>query len=318
MIIVILILIVTCLYKITSFLKHERKKAKAFANKWYSIGNYFCEYFFVLASSIINKQNFYFKNVKELNEYIPSNITFYDDKKYSRYIEETYNSLNIINFDHRQYSQYMWFIESNNHINVWNIMKPIINKIYEDMFTKMGLNKIVDYPVIHFRCADVPFNRHPQYHFVRYSFYKMALDIIHKKFLLRKKRKRKKKVILLSCNSHEATYKEKEACIIYTKSLIEYLTSLGYEVDVQCNSLIVDFAKLFYASATISSVSSFSFMSGFFGKGIFISSEHNDEKNIKETCTICDEWMLKGYQVKHKFIDDYYNTSAVIDTLSKN
>ena len=96
------------------------------------------------------------------------------------------------------------------------------------------------------------------------------------------------------------------------------MTSIGYEVDVQCNSLIEDFAKLFYALAVVSSVSSFSFMSGFFSKGIFISSEHNHEDNIKETCTICDEWMLKGYQVKHKFIDDYYNTSAVIKTLSQN
>lgn len=283
-----------------------------------SVGNYFSKYFYALGLSITEQRDFYYDMQDEyaINEkYIPTQIKFKNDKIFSKFIQDMdkkFINENITSdYLRTQEGEKMWFIEDNKHIIFWNISKPIIQQILSNMFSKMKLNVTVEYPVIHFRCGDVPFERHYAYHFVKYSFYKEALNIITKKG-----NKKYSEVLILSCSSHRATGKSKEYCNIYTQSLKAYLESIGYEVNIQCNNIIEDFAKLYYSVAAISSVSSYSFIGGFFGEGQFVSSEYNYEYNTEETCTICDDWMIKGYQVKHKFIPDYDNTSSVIQILN--
>jgi hypothetical protein len=283
-----------------------------------SLGNYFSKYFYALGSSISEQRDFHYDMQDEYMKdetFLPTDIKFKNDEIFSVYIQDMYNKfLNesiTSSYLRMQEAEKMWFIEDNKKFIFWNISKPIIRKIFSNMFSKMKLNITGNYPTIHFRCGDVPFERHYAYHFVKYSFYKEALDTVRKK-----RNQEFSKVIILGCNSHRATKKCKENCIIYTQSLKAFLESIGYEVDVQCNTIIEDFAKLYYAMAVISSVSSYSFFGGLFGEGVFVSSEYNYEYNTKDTCTICDEWMIKGYQVKHQFIPDYENTSQVIQILN--
>lgn len=120
---------------------------------------------------------------------------------------------------------------------------------------------------------------------------------------------------MLSCSFHRSDDNNKHACETYTNSLSDYLKSINYEPFIECNKNIEDFATLFYAPAVISIGSSFSFMSGFFGKGKFYSGGHIDENDKKSNCTLCNKWLITDYDVKHSSINDYYDTKKVISIL---
>lgn len=59
----------------------------------------------------------------------------------------------------------------------------------------------------------------------------------------------------------------------------------------------------------------FSFMSGFFGKGLFYSGGHIEEKDKKAGCTMCNKWLINKYEIKHSMVDDYHDTDKVISLL---
>jgi fructose-specific component phosphotransferase system IIB-like protein len=86
---------------------------------------------------------------------------------------------------------------------------------------------------------------------------------------------------------------------------------------VQCGSNIEDFAKLFYAPLVISNGSSFAFMSGFFGKGVFVSTAHQSEMNPDVICENCKEWAIPNYNILHKDVEDYYDTGSTLSLLWK-
>jgi hypothetical protein len=46
----------------------------------------------------------------------------------------------------------------------WTIMKPTINRILKDALEKNNMNKMVDAPVIHYRCSDSPINKLEYYY----------------------------------------------------------------------------------------------------------------------------------------------------------
>ncbi len=206
-----------------------------------------------------------------------------------------------------------WSIENKKKEKFWDIMYNIVNNTLNEMFIKNGLKKNIEYPVIHFRCSDVPFVKHFSYHLQKYSYLKDCLD--EAKIKLNKKFD---KVILVSCSFHLAENKNQEKCNIYIESMKEYLESIGYEVIVQCQSNIDDFATIFYAPVIISPGSSFSFMSGYFGGGLFFSEGHYIEgKEDLTKCKDCKEWLKSGYSIPHSEITDYYDTDSVISKLKK-
>jgi len=287
---------------------------KSYKNVELNLGNHFSEYFYKLALCILRKKNWDNNPGQyDIIQNLTHKILYQNDEIYGNLIKEVDDNFIKYNIT-LQYlesiaeSRALWFILDNNNILFWTSMKPLVKKILNDMFTKSHLNIPVDCPVIHFRCADTPFIKQRQYHLVKYEYYKKALELINLK-----SGKNYNKVILLSCHTHEAPILNQEKCMDYNNSLKSYLNSIGYEVDKQCDSNINDFAKLFYAPAVVSNVSSYSFMTGFFGKGIFVSSEFNEENNTEKACTICDGWMIKNYQIKHKLINDYYDTNDVIN-----
>jgi hypothetical protein len=192
-----------------------------------------------------------------------------------------------------------WITENVQHETVHRIMKPVMNKIMNDTFVKLGYIKNVKYPAIHFRCADTPFVKHFQYHFQKYSYFKKALGDIGNV----------KRVILLSCNTHLANEQNKKSCQTYTSKIKEYLSD--YQVDIQCNSNIDDFLTMFYAPALISTTSSFSFMAGYFGNGLYI--QPNMMIDGKE-CTDCNS-TYKNYNIPHSKVNDYHNIDEVYKLL---
>lgn len=183
-------------------------------------------------------------------------------------------------------------------------MKPLAQKILDKAFKLKGLDERKDGPIIHLRCSDQPFGRHDEYHFQRYKYY---LEVLEKY--------KYKNIYIMSCSGHQSGGKEADACKIYIDDLRNYLIENGYNVNIICNDNIKDFALMFYAPIVISSVSSYSFMSGFLGMGEFYSGEfyHEMDKNTK--CKDCGDWIKSGYVIKHADVESYYDTEEVIRKL---
>ena len=116
----------------------------------------------------------------------------------------------------------------------------------------------------------------------------------------------------MSCNFHKSNDHILELCRIYSKSLQYYLKKHNYNSEIICNSNIDDLATLFYAPAVISTSSSFSFMSGFFGNGVFVTTEHAQNTE----CNSCNDIMLYNYNLPHEKVDSYYDTDIVIAQLA--
>jgi hypothetical protein len=278
-----------------------------------NIGNWICEYIYDIATSILLQKDFTY-NIPDIDfvKHLPKFI------KYANIDPSIYTNLTAKGITYDSFTQLhpekcaIWFINDNTDNNFWICLKPLIHSIIDDALIKSNLKKVVEYPVIHFRCADVPFVRHRQYHFQKYKFYKKALENINTLSL-----QQYSKVIILSCSFHLSDNKDQACCSTYTNSLSDYLKNISYDTIVECNTNIADFATLFYAPAVISGGSSFSFISGFCGKGIFISGGHREEAdtitNLK--CDNCSTWLQNADDIKHKDIDDYYNTDAVIKVL---
>ena len=191
-------------------------------------------------------------------------------------------------------------------------MKPFIQKILDEALTKSDNIKTVDSPIIHFRCADTPFVRNPDYALQKHCFFKRALEDIQQKL-----QQKYKDVIILSYINHRADENQANACTKYVGFLKKYLEDLQYRVDIQSETSLEDFATIFYAPASISTSSSFSFMAGFFGKGLFISTTNGFFEGKQERCLDCGSWVYKGYNLNHKDVNDYLNTDDVLNLLQE-
>ena len=275
-----------------------------------NVGNELSAYFYDLGKAIINQENFKYKQYNEIFfKNLPIDIKIYElNNIYNCFIQ---NNITSQFFIENNYKEALWECINKDKENYNKCMKPIINKILNDTFIKSNLVKNMKEIIIHFRCADVPFVKHYAYHFQKYQYFKDALDDIKQTISTNK-------VIILYNNSHLSNERNMNACNIYVDELKKYIINLGYNVNIESYSNIDDFAMMFYAPAVISTHSSFSFMSGFFGMGKFISAGHFYEKNIIEKCDNCDNWLYKGYDLNHKDVVDYYDTTTVINQLKSN
>lgn len=266
------------------------------------IGNYLSVYCVYIASAFLQKRDFKFTYIdKPFLQHLPLYIKFNQDI-YDKLRKEgfTYIELNL------SLKESLWQVKNNRIEKFWLIMKPLMKEIIDNALKKSGLYKKVQYPVIHFRCSDIPFIRHNQYKLQKYTFYRDSLEEIK-----RKSGVNYDTIILLTNNVHRSNINNKEACDIYLNGIKNYIESIGYKVIIQSKSKEEDFATLFYAPAVISPGSSFSFISGFFNDGIFISEGHHS------LCTKCGKWLVSGYGIDHKKIKNYYDTSNVLSILNE-
>jgi len=268
-----------------------------FFNSPNQLGNTICSYFYYYALSICNKTDFEtttdnYNIIKYLPNYIPFN-------------NELYNKLNEYNITKEKIeskcSECLWHCDNEWIYNLWKTLKPTINEILNNAIIKSKLNENIKYPIIHFRCADVPFAKHRQYYLQKYSFFKTALE----KYNFNND----KTVIIMYYFKHNSDDNNINACNEYLNNLKKYLFELGYTCILQSKSNFEDFSDLFNAPYVISTGGSFSFMSGFFGNGQFISTEHCEEDN--NCCKDCGNVFLKEYNIHHKLIKSYYDVNDV-------
>ena len=301
----ILFVIIILLY----ILKNKKKSFENYSNKIENvpenIGNVLCNYFYNYSISILEQKDFIFDNSSNslLFKYLPSKI------KFNKEIYLQFKKIKEINIQNLKKTGKTgtWYCSQQWIIDFWNILKPTIHDILDDCLRKSNLYRKIEYPIIHFRCADTPFLRHFMYTFQKYQFFKEALKKIENE---------NKKVYMLSNNTHISNNKEQESCKEYSLGIKEYIEELGYECEIYSNTNIEDFADLFYAPYVISTGGSYSFMSGFFGNGFFISTDHcMKEDNVYGKCNINDDNFIKGYNIRHSDIESYYEIDNVKDHL---
>ena len=266
------------------------------------LGNHLCIYYYKMVISILEKKDFNYSHENEFMKEFPQYIEW-NEELYNKFTEN-----NITKEDIDVVDMSFWTVTNSKYEKTHNIMKSTINKIFDDTFKKLKLNKTVKNPIIHFRCADIPFSKHGHYYFQKYSYFQKALKDIENKIGTFTD------ITILFFFDHHSNDKNKEACSSYLNKLKEYITSLNpkYNIKVESNSNVDDFVTMFYAPAVISTISSFSFMAGFFGNGIYI--QPNMMINDNEVCLDCDN-PYKGYNISHNKVDDYHNVDEVYKLL---
>ena len=207
----------------------------------------------------------------------------------------------------------LWVCTTDDIANMWRIIKPIAHEILDGVFKKMGKTPESNIPIIHFRCSDIPFIRSKHYKLSKHSFYS---DCINE--LVSSGGVNCEKIQIMYSNVHKSDNKNATSCDSYVEHIKPHIqknnANVVKEIVVTSSTEVQDFVNLFYAPAVISIGSSFSFISGYLGKGVFLSSGHIDGEENK--CTVC-KWLKRGYSVPHESIPDYYNTDETVKILDK-
>jgi len=136
-----------------------------------------------------------------------------------------------------------------NYAAFWSEMRPEVRAFYEENIPIKDVEK----PVIHFRCSDSPFNKHPYYHLTpRASVEWMAEAIIERGY---------KSAILLNCNKHYSN--NDDPCRKYAEFYTSIFENKGIDIEQHCGSVLEDFALMVYSPLLVGmGTSSFSFMAG--------------------------------------------------------
>jgi hypothetical protein len=297
--ILLILLIIIILYYLNNYLNNNIEN---FENINEHIGNYLTEYFYNYALSICNKNDFIYNidSKSDIIKDLPTHIIF-DEELYNEFIKYniTEDNLKGVAFNA------IWHCDQDWIIDMWQILKKKFNIILLNALQKSNFISNSKYPIIHFRCSDVPFIKHFHYFMQKYQFFKSALEKIDFK------NNPEKKIILKSCFSHGSNKNNVDACTKYVYMLQTYINNLGYNCIIECKTNVEDFADMFYAPNVISTGGSFAFISGFLGNGTFISTEHKIEN--KTTCNNihCNNIFIKDYNINHSVINSYYNIDDV-------
>jgi hypothetical protein len=292
---------------------------------FYSLGNKLIDYFAKMGFAFSCGNNFqydlpYYLNTKDnifILQNLPYSITLnneFRDKFKNIHLQRVLGDNYLFAGDYAN----LWELTNNDRLQFWSYIKPIANNLINKILSIYNenivnnVNNLGKFPIIHFRCSDVPFIRHGFYHFQRYEFFIDSLKELAGKGI------DVSKVYLMVSFLHEGSEKKNAASLIYIQSLKQFLEENNYVVEIISQDVASDFAALFYAPAVISTCSSFSFTAGFFGNGIFITEGHYNEDFESGSVTESPcyaPFIKKGYSVNHSRILDYYDTDAVIKIL---
>ena len=287
--------IIILLSVIIIFILIKKSRKEGFENVDINIGNVLSVYYYDYFISLLKKEHFYYKNKNPFINLFPEFIPFE---------QELSDKLENKGITYERYKNYenesFWTSETPEKQVIHGIMKPYMNKIMNDVFTNNKLVKEVKYPIIHFRCADTPFIKHPHYYLQKYKYFKDALQSIPKF----------DKIIILSCNKHLSSEENEKSCNEYVTMLQNELTR--YNPKIQCGTNVDDFISMFYAPVVISTQSSYSFMAGFFGNSTYIQPNFMEDNKECEDCF--NDW--RGYSLSHEMVTDYHDTEKVYNLLN--
>ncbi len=283
---------------------------ESFENIPEDIGNYLSKYFYHYSVSLCKKEDFHYPpSSHTLLKYLPETIPF-DPDKHALFLAK---GITLVKLE-PVVDISLWECTSDWILDLWLILKPTVQEILQSAIEQSGVSPSKK-TILHFRCADTPFIKQSKYYLQRYDFFKECLTPSDQE------------VTLMNCSTHRSGKEDQAACSDYVERLTALLTSLGYTVKVQCKTNVEDFADLFHAKKVISTGGSFSFMSGFFGKGVFLSTSHRSEEHpadhpadptVEPTgceSDACTRIFKKGYNIPHEKVESYHDTEKVYQLL---
>jgi hypothetical protein len=186
------------------------------------------------------------------------------------------------------------------------VMRPVVSETMTSALAKLGhniQNREENPIVIHFRCSDTPFNRHPTYVLNRYPWYKQILERIP----------HNRQITLMACHTHLSCERNEKACSDYVQDFKSYLESLGYTVNVQCKSIAEDFATMLQASTLITAISSFSTLAALVRQGpsyLPVPHDRPMDRLVSEGLHY-----IPGGRLDHSQVKDYYDIETVCQQL---
>ena len=197
------------------------------------------------------------------------------------------------------------------YFRYWKLCRPILNRMFKKYLKKVD----VKCPVFHFRCSDIPMNRHMMYHIPKRAAVEKMIRIV--------KDKGYSKIILLNCTTHYTKSKRNgEMCREFCEYYVSIFKEHGVEVVIQCNSVVEDMATMFYCPLLFSmNNSSFSFVVGVSrDPGTYVSTglgkEYQDRYKCLEQKDV--DWIvLSDVPLLHREVDNYYKFSEVREKLEK-
>jgi hypothetical protein len=131
-----------------------------------------------------------------------------------------------------------------NDFSVWKVLQPVVRKAILYSLKTSGLlsDKKNSNIVIHFRCSDSPFNKHPSYHLLKFSWFKKAI-----KMALDYCKNSSPEIIILGCKKHHA-HKDAYLCSDYIDELSKFIHDTFNMTSTQlCGDIDNDFATMFNA-----------------------------------------------------------------------
>ena len=228
------------------------------------------------------------------------------------------------------YFTYNW--DLNNTVNgelFWAKSRSFLNELLSTVFEKLKLPKVKlqNDPILHFRCSDIPFVNHEDYHFIKYNYF----DWVKGKIL---SDNYSHWYIITACGHGINDDKKDEYCNIckhYLNSLQEYIND-KLEVSttvLQNRSALEDFASFFFAPILISATSSsLSFMAGVASDGKYFTPANVREysngslliyqpKNILSKDKIFIKSLVESDILKN-YDNNWFDFETVINKMKNN
>ena len=151
---------------------------------------------------------------------------------------------------------------SENYSKLWKRKKDTVKNKLQYLTPNESYNKTA---VVHFRCSDVPFCKHPEYPLLPKEYYKFVADEIMKRDV--------ENIVIITCNTHNQhplAYK----CSDYSSTIkgwLESYTNLEVSIDDSCQGIKETYEIFLGSKVLISSGGSFSFIPGITKDKDFIS-----------------------------------------------
>ena len=259
--------------------------------------------------------NYHIKNNPNYENNIDSSF------EYRNHFINLFNSLKNTKFTRKQLELFpkqinydsIWNIHKHKTKPYWDSIKREVTKSLKGFTTEIKVTELEKYPILHFRCSDVPFVQHNNYHFSKYNFYKWCNDKLKHKY---------KKWYIMWDNSHLSNNNYKQLSSIYFNDLKQYLENdLNLEIiHINKNNQYEDFKLLYNAPVVIQGGcgGSFSFFGGYFNNRFLYTdvnrNEHeNENNNYIDSHDFYKNGILTHNEVKKA--GGYKNTSKVIKLL---
>lgn len=163
----------------------------------------------------------------------------------------------------------LWHQENRDKIVFWEAMKPYVYQMLQESLEPFH-SKTESWPIIHLRCADVPFVKHEAYHLQYYTFYDWALQKTQN-WCRQQGIPFYQKLYIMTCHQWGGG-QNKKYCDAYLEDLQKYLLD-HHRIQTKvlsCRNIMEDVKALFEAPVVISGASSFSFMFAYSSPGLFL------------------------------------------------